>query len=184
MDSFAALPPWAIIGVFAMIGAGAGGSATYFLRKRFPNAPTLRFLPIVATLAGAALGTLLALPTIRATDTPVTCEGAQDLATERNATAPGTQVDGVTTVIDMWVDCGSMQISFRLAVDLSIAEITDEDWATAQANVSNGRCRSPLWRRYMEAGWVLVNEYSFRDGGNRAMTASCEAAVDPAAPLP
>jgi len=175
MDSFAALPPWAIIAIFALIGGAAGGSGTYFLRKRYPGATILRWLPLMAVVAGAALGTLIALPGIRANATPITCDGARELAAEANATAPGTEIDDVTTVIDMQVDCGSMTITFRHAVTLDIAEITDDVWAAAAANVSDGRCGSPLWRRFMEAGWVLVNEYAFEVGGNRSITASCEA---------
>jgi len=175
MDSFAALPDWAIIAIFTLIGAGAGGAGTYFLRNRFPGATVLRWLPLMAIVAGAALGTLIALPSIRANATPVTCDSALGLAAEANATAPGTEIDDVTTVIDMQVDCSSMTITFRHAVTLDVAEITEDIWAAAAANVSDGRCRSPLWRRYMEAGWVLVNEYAFEVGGNRSITASCEA---------
>ncbi|MCW5715338.1 MAG: hypothetical protein KIT43_12565 [Bauldia sp.] len=173
MDSFAALPPWAIIAVFALIAGAAGGSGTYFLRKRYPTAGVLRYLPIMAVLAGAALGTLIALPTIRANATPVSCESAQSMAERANDVAAGEQVNETVRAIGMIADCGLMEIVFELAVSLDLAGVTPEELAVATRSVSDELCRQGPLRRYIDAGWTLRNLYTFEDGGTHTITAEC-----------
>ncbi|MGV8839239.1 MAG: hypothetical protein ACWA6X_02930 [Bauldia sp.] len=185
-DSFAALPVWAIIAVFAVIGAAAGGSGTYFLRRSYPNAVILRYLPILATVAGAALGTLIALPTIRAERIDVSCAGAEAYAAEANETAIGGEVDEVTRGLGFSVDCAATEIVFDLAVALNMTDIPPADWIAAEGNFNRGLCNTLPWSRFLDEGWTFRNRYAFQDGGTRTFTADCNweppEAVAPATP--
>lgn len=171
-DSFAALPPWAIIAIFAVIGAAAGGAGTYFLRKSYPSAVVLRYLPILAVVAGAALGTLIALPTLRANATPATCEGAQDVAADANAEIAGAAVDPVMSAVGLRVDCSRTEMVFDFTVALNVADVTPEDWEVAGVSFNDGLCGTPVWRRFLDAGWTLQAAYTFQDG-TRTLTANC-----------
>lgn len=166
MEVLAGLPNWAIYAIIGgVIGAGLAGLGALLQRAGMAAA---RFLPVLTLAVTVPIGDRLVQPLLE----PYRfCSIAQEAA---HNTPLGTRLDAVTVFSEMHVDCAAKSVVYDMQIAAASTDLTDQAaWSQVSAEFTTFQCEHPAWRRFLDAGWSISNDYMFTDGLRKRLYAVC-----------
>lgn len=160
------IPNWAI---YALVGAVLGGifALVGFGLERI-GFKGGRFLVVFAFAVTPIVTENAVFPLIEPT---IMCETARRAASEIER---GFELDEYTRVESMTANCGSRSIVYDLtAHSLISSDVSPEGWQAIASEFNSAQCGTGGWRYFIDAGWAVTNRYTFADGFQRHLVASC-----------
>jgi hypothetical protein len=170
MELILSLPSWVIAAIVGAIAGGIGAVIAQTFFKRWPM--VARYFPLVLVAATFGLTDNVILPALQNSDWAM-CATAERAARTTTESQAGTKLDEVTTFTQMQADCGQKAVHYLITVAAGRDQLTDEGIAGVRADFNAGQCGDANWRKFIDRGWTIANDYSFTSGEPMTITAEC-----------